>query len=98
MTDVMFVILSDVWLDQPRVNNISLWRNSLQAMLSVILSAKVVMKLRELFEGFSTASTVRPLAFIFIGNFVSNPYIFDGGSPAMYRGMANVTTRPKEKK
>ncbi|KAJ3006469.1 DNA polymerase epsilon subunit 2 [Thoreauomyces humboldtii] len=68
MTDVMFVIVSDVWLDQPRV----------------------VMKLRQLFEGFSGESSVRPLAFIFIGSFISTPYIYDIDSAAAYKDCWNT--------
>ncbi|TPX59514.1 DNA-directed DNA polymerase [Powellomyces hirtus] len=68
MTDVMFVIVSDVWLDQPRV----------------------VMKLRQLFDGFSSEAAIRPLAFIFIGSFISTPYIFDGASAAAYRDCWNT--------
>ncbi|KAJ3041234.1 DNA polymerase epsilon subunit 2 [Rhizophlyctis rosea] len=61
MTDVSLIIISDVWLDSP----------------------KVVMKLRELFEGFSNA--VLPLAFIFMGNFTSTPYIYNSTDHQKYR-------------
>ncbi|KAI8816342.1 DNA polymerase alpha/epsilon subunit B-domain-containing protein [Fimicolochytrium jonesii] len=68
MSDVMFVVVSDVWLDQPRV----------------------VMKLRQLFEGFSSAAAIRPLAIILIGSFISSPYVFDSASSAAYKDCWNT--------
>ncbi|KAJ3295638.1 DNA polymerase epsilon subunit 2 [Borealophlyctis nickersoniae] len=65
MVDASMVIVSDVWLDQPRV----------------------LMKLRELFEGFS--QTIPPLAFIFLGNFISSPYIHDGTDHRKYKDSFN---------
>ena len=64
LEDVFFVILSDVWLDQP----------------------KVLLKLRGLFEGFSNPGSIRPFAFILIGNFGSAPYLLNGRRSAGYRG------------
>ncbi|KAJ3026377.1 UNVERIFIED_CONTAM: DNA polymerase epsilon subunit 2 [Siphonaria sp. JEL0065] len=60
--NVSFVILSDVWLDDP----------------------KVLAKLRLLFEGYSTRAYI-PLSFIFIGNFTSRPYIFNGSDFNEYK-------------
>ncbi|KND04980.1 DNA polymerase epsilon noncatalytic subunit [Spizellomyces punctatus DAOM BR117] len=68
MTDVIFVIISDVWLDQPRV----------------------VMKLRRLFEGFSSTSSAPPLAFILIGNFMSIPYLYEGQHHEPYKQCFNT--------
>ncbi|KAJ3049037.1 DNA polymerase epsilon subunit 2 [Rhizophlyctis rosea] len=61
MTDVSIIIISDVWLDSP----------------------KVLMKLRELFEGFSNA--VHPLAFLFLGSFSSQPYLYNTSDHAQYK-------------
>ncbi|KAI9017107.1 DNA polymerase alpha/epsilon subunit B-domain-containing protein [Gaertneriomyces semiglobifer] len=68
MNHVMMVIVSDVWLDQPRV----------------------VTKLRRMFEGFSAEDAVRPLAFIFMGNFMSTPYIFDAASAQTFKECFNT--------
>ncbi len=62
LDDVCFVILSEVFIDKP----------------------KVLLKLRTLFEGYS--QTIIPYAFIFIGNFSSTPYIYNGKDSMKYQG------------
>lgn len=44
------------------------------------------MKLRELFKGFSSESAIRPLAFIFMGDFSSKPYNTNSESASEYIG------------
>jgi len=63
LDDVCFVILSEVFIDKP----------------------KVLLKLRTLFEGYS--QTIIPYAFIFIGNFSSTPYIYNGKDSMKYQGL-----------
>ena len=45
----------------------------------------VMMKLKELFYGFS--HSVPPLAFIFIGNFCSTPFIYNSDEREKYKGI-----------
>ncbi|KAG4102701.1 DNA polymerase epsilon, subunit B [Neocallimastix lanati (nom. inval.)] len=61
LDDVCFVILSEVFIDQP----------------------KILLKLRTLFEGYS--KTIIPYAFIFIGNFSSRPFIYNGKDSLKYK-------------
>ncbi|KAI7900022.1 DNA polymerase alpha/epsilon subunit B-domain-containing protein [Cokeromyces recurvatus] len=61
MEDIMFVVLSDVHLDQP----------------------KVMQALNTIFEGYSNGQV--PLAFIFIGNFSSKPFVYAGSDAEEYK-------------
>ena len=46
---------------------------------------KILLKLRTLFEGYS--KTIIPYAFIFIGNFSSRPFIYNGKDSLKYKGL-----------
>ncbi|KAI9340311.1 DNA polymerase alpha/epsilon subunit B-domain-containing protein [Obelidium mucronatum] len=54
---------------------------------------KVMAKLRLLFEGYTTRAVI-PLSFIFIGNFTSRPYIFNGADfqeyKDLFKGLADL--------
>jgi len=48
-------------------------------------NAKVLEKLYELFNGYET-SCIKPLSFIFMGNFLSEPVALDGLCARKYKG------------
>lgn len=62
--NIIFIILSDVWLDQPRVLD----------------------RLRKLFEGYMTTEWI-PAAFILMGDFVSEPFTYNGVMFQKYKGV-----------
>ena len=65
--ETMFVFISDVWLDSPKV----FYSNpSFFPFFNKILSNKVMEKLHTIFSGYSDTP---PYAFVMCGNFLSEP-------------------------
>ncbi|CAO3675892.1 unnamed protein product [Umbelopsis vinacea] len=64
--NISFVIISDLWLDQP----------------------KIMRAFRQVLEGYSRS--IVPLAFILLGNFVSQPLLFSGTESAKYKESFNL--------
>ncbi len=73
--DPHFIILSDVWLDRSEVRASPREAIFVQRVIKTALVSphQVHQKLRQLFEGYRKEIDP-PLAFIFMGNFCSQPY------------------------
>ncbi|KAJ3140900.1 DNA polymerase epsilon subunit 2 [Physocladia obscura] len=52
--------------------------------------SKVLAKLRIIFEQYSSESSYIPLAFIFLGNFSSNPYIYNSADFLAYKDLFKI--------
>ncbi len=74
----MLVILSDVWLNQPRVR-------LLFCSLLITFVRQVMEKLRDLFHGYASNDII-PIAFVLMGDFSSEPFAYSGSSAAQYQG------------
>ena len=66
--DTMIVFLADVWLDSEKVY--TKYFTELKRKLTVKIENKVMEKLQTLFIGYSDCP---PYAFVFCGNFLSQP-------------------------